>query len=657
MTKSVILETFNNISTSESILDAYNFLFSEVGTDKSILLGISDNTALFEKTEFGVFLINSPNILENILSSDLWDEFLFWLIQSPNLQSPEVFEKIAETSPDKFISSIRFTQGFLISVVYEILVNINLPSNFENHQKIWKVLYKNDTELWNQISSDVKDWNNGPTEHFLGNLINWLEIKRFEYPSNERLELLSKSYSFIISCYLSEYYEKTLNLNLNKVDKSFLNSFEKMDSNLFQSFEYILEYIWVQQTILIPYSYDHNIEPIFNSDALDFKYKNEQALIDWRKDGERYDLNNLRYSKKITDHLQHNISPEEKKILNQKNQKDQEDYLMYIINFRKAELLLKDLHLSKLRINRQNYNTLEILNPIMGYSFNRKLRYEYELEQFRPTSNSWQWSYLQLVELSRKKDVDCYPFFFMSKEEYIEHNIQANNTEQKNIYEELINQFGYRITERFKFNRHSLGYDVWYTPFVLLGEMLFCPMMFFASNEWFYTIAQIVIKNYDRNPSLRKPSSVEMEKCLLERFKSLNPKWNCFIPEFKHDGDIDLIVSDGSTDILLQLKRTYFRTNLKDAYFESIRSDRKAFSQLIQGEKFIEENNLYSFSENRLKWLVSTSFENVNQVFEDCRKVNYLDLIWILDNKEFKTIQELNSYIMNDSILDETPLK
>jgi hypothetical protein len=657
MNKSKILENFKNISNSEGVFAAYQFLCSNFETDKLIQFIINNQKTTFQNSEFGDFLNVHVDELDKIMSNNLWDEFLYWFMTTPEVRSLETLEKIAQSYPDKFVASIRFTRSFLDREINTTVENIVLPEIYRNHQKLWQKLYEDDIKMWNQVSSDQMIWKNYKTSDFLGNLINWLEVKRFEDSTNEKLDLLSKSYSFIISYYLSEHYNNALDLNLDNLNSSFWNSFEKMDSSLFNSFEHILEYVWFQEAILIPYSFDHNIEPIFNGDTLDFKYKNEKVLSDWRKNGVRYAANQIRYKEfglKISSYL---IHEEGVQIPKGKSEQDQLNNLELFINSNTTKALLSDLHLNEIKIKGKVHNAHHIIQPIIAYSFNRKLRYEDKLEQLRPNSNSWQWSYFELNELSKKKDVDCYPFFLMSRKDYISHNLQANHREQENIYEELIAQFGYRITEKFRFDRHNLGYDVWYKPFLLLGDQLFCPMMFFATNEWFYSFAQIVIKNYTYNANLRKSSSIAMEKDLLERFAHLNPRWKCSIPEFEHDGDIDLIVSDGNTDLLIQLKRTYFRTSLKDAYFETIRSDRKAISQLVNGEAFIMENKTQPLSEKRTKWLVSTSFENVNQVFEDCRKVNYMDLLWVLSNKKFDSINELNNYIANDEILDETPFK
>jgi hypothetical protein len=658
MNNSILLDSFYRISSLEGLKPAYMYLYDNADINDFIKFGISDKHELFNTIEFIQLLNDNKEIATAILKSKLWDEFLFWFIGSPKIHSFNSFSLILNTDSEKFVTSIRFTQGFLDENVIKLLDQLEIPAEFSNHQKLWKTLFTEDQEYWKQILCNSDNWRNASVEQFLGNLINWLEIKRFEDGSNERLHLLSKTYNFIISLYLSKYYEIAKDISFENLDVSFWNYFEKPNSLMLESFDSILNYVWIQESVIIPYSYDFNIVPHFENNSLDFVFKSNEVFSDWKKDGIRYRLNLLRYKKRGMEISSYLIHEKGVTIPKGKSEQDQLNNLELFINSRTTDSFLIDLHLNKMIINKKEYNTQTVVQPILAYSFNRRLRYEDILEKLRPESNSWQWSYFQLNEISKNNDNDCFPFFLISEEDYITHNLQANHEEQQNVYKELIHQFGYRITNKYKFDRHNLGYDVWQNPFIRLGEMLFCPMMFFAQNEWFYTIVQTVLKNHDHNVIIRKPSSSEMEEDLFRRFSVCNSHWHCQIPKFPHDGDLDLIVSDGETDLLIQLKRTYFRTNLKDAYFETIRSDRKAVSQLVKGKQFLIDNpNCYKLSEKSIKWLVSTSFENVNQVFDNCRKVNYLDLIWILENKKFETINQLNDYLQSDQILDEVPFE
>jgi hypothetical protein len=98
---------------------------------------------------------------------------------------------------------------------------------------------------------------------------------------------------------------------------------------------------------------------------------------------------------------------------------------------------------------------------------------------------------------------------------------------------------------------------------------------------------------------------------------------------------------------MIQLKRTYFRTTLKDAFYESVQSDRKAAQQLNDGIDFLNtDSSIFQLKGEPVKWIVSTSFENVLTEIDGCLKVNYFELIWMLRNQEFDSLRELIAKII-----------
>lgn len=659
MNKQEIRDSFKTVSKDKGLFDAYAFLFLHYKVEDLVEVGIKkgkNKKELFNSTEFFQFLLEHPVAQEKILNSNKWGEFLYWLISASECKTIENFRSIAENFPEKFIASVRWTRSYLNTQTHLLLQKINLPDEYSNHQEVWKKLFTVDTEMWNKICSFHTDWALFNAQDFLGNLTNWLEIKRFQDTEGERIELLAKTYSFIISYYLDGYYDKTLTLDKEKLENSFWESFGELNAVLSKSFDLILEYVYFEQECVTPYSFDHNLDPTISNKKIHFLFKNFEKYRNWEKNGLRYNLNKNRYIDFAGEICSYRIHEEGMEIPEGNNEQDKLNNLECYHNTVTIFSFLKDLCLLDIKVNSKEIDVRDILQPLISYSFNKKIRYEYELEKLHENSNSWQWSYFQLNEENKKKDLDNDPYFFMSKDEFINRNIKAMPKEFNNLYAEIINEFGFKPTKKYKFNRYNNGYDVWYKPFILLGNFLFCPMMFFARNDWFYPSAQVVLKSYIKhyNSKLRKDSADEMEVYLLELFKEFNSSWNCVIPpEINGSGDIDLIISDANNSLLIQLKRTYFKLNLKETYFDSVNVDRKAIYQLNEGEKYFLKNKSSQFSENRIKWLVSTSFENVNKLYDHCRKVNYLDLVWILKNKKFLTIAELNKYVCNDSIMEE----
>jgi len=111
------------------------------------------------------------------------------------------------------------------------------------------------------------------------------------------------------------------------------------------------------------------------------------------------------------------------------------------------------------------------------------------------------------------------------------------------------------------------------------------------------------------------------------------------------NGDVDIFVEDSETLLFIQLKRSHFRLTLKDAYYESINSDKKAASQLNNAELFLKTpNTIYTVSKKPIKWIVSTSCEGIAENINECKKVNYFEVLNALKNPE---IQKLNDLVMD----------
>lgn len=88
--------------------------------------------------------------------------------------------------------------------------------------------------------------------------------------------------------------------------------------------------------------------------------------------------------------------------------------------------------------------------------------------------------------------------------------------------------------------------------------------------------------------------------------------------------DVDVLISDEEEVILMQLKRTKFRLNLKDAYFGNVNSDRKAGRQLNNGHGFLDnQENSLTKGKGFTNGLSQLLYENVLTEFDGCLKVNF----------------------------------
>jgi len=243
-------------------------------------------------------------------------------------------------------------------------------------------------------------------------------------------------------------------------------------------------------------------------------------------------------------------------------------------------------------------------------------------------------------------------FFLMSQEEYL----KLNDFALAHLPEELINLFSEKKKKKTKFDQFKLQYNVWEKPFLQLGNYLFCPTIFLANNDWFYGFPQAGLKNLSQKQSNNE--RIESAHCMEKDLgKILEEKdWKVFISEnsniFRDNGggDVDIIVSDKDTSILIQLKRTKFRLDLKEAYFDSINIDRCAAKQLNNAEKYLQkpDNEICQLQNNVQKWIVSTSFENTLTKINGCLKVNYFDLLQSLGIAKNSTLKDLIAFIETD---------
>jgi tetratricopeptide (TPR) repeat protein len=173
--------------------------------------------------------------------------------------------------------------------------------------------------------------------------------------------------------------------------------------------------------------------------------------------------------------------------------------------------------------------------------------------------------------------------------------------------------------------------------------------MFFANRSWFYNFAQAALL---QNTERRETEKMEIQ--LGERIKQKGWEVKLINDEESRNikGDVDIFVKDNDTLLFIQLKRTYFRLNIKDSYKESIKTDKKAAEQLNEAEEsLLQENSICKITNKPIKWIVSTSFENVGKKINGCMKINYFEFINAINNPLIKTISDLIKELETDKNL------
>ena len=634
----------------------------QLGLDDFVTLGLKNKW--FNDVELLNEICNTSKEFQLLFKFYRSDELLYQYFNSINY-SENFEQKIALEFPKLFIKAVRVNQVFTKPDRLDSLLLINLPKEHDVHQKVWKHLNAIDYQLWNSINKKVSELSSNELIEILTETIIWLENKRFEHQELFQNQHLSSVYSFFIKLFLQKHPNLSEKINSEKFTKIF---YEKLGKQTNKSLTDLLESIsqWVNfnDSILSAYSFDLDIQPSVKNGIIYFN-RHPQDYYKWKLDGVRYNLNRLNYLFKGIDFVEYLTEKEGMQIPKGSKPRDEDGNYQLAIQQWQLTTFLDDLKLDAIVFQGKKIKSQLLFQPLLTYSKNKNIRYEQGLQKHFDSSNNWTDAFVKLTkEAFQNNFLENNPYFLMSKEEYINLNNTALQKLPKNSSQEIINLFSNNVNPNYDFNRFNVGYNVWQKPFVQLGDYLFCPMMFLANNDWFYGFAQAGLENLaakikgrkisENHKEERRTTSL-FEKDLCSKFK--NKGWKVIedinigrLTKGKESGDIDILIKDKETALFLQLKRTKFRLNLKEAYYEAINTDRKASKQLNDSEDFLtKENDIIKISNKVHKWIVTTSFEGVLAEIDSCLKINYFDLLQAVSNPNIKSLEQLISYIENDS--------
>jgi len=510
----------------------------------------------FKQGEHLFFLENHfpsfpPNIQDKILYS-------YFSNLKKEKWSCELFEaKLANCYPDVFVKAVQRTQAFLLKDKIAFLAKLSLPSHLRLHQKTWIELQKTELALWQKIETFLSNLSQLSLKDALWYCTLWIENTMFAQKKNDEVERIGGVYSFFIQAFLSKYPSKTVDITTNHFNKRIIGS---VDTPLDEILNQIQNLLLFQHTVLSEYSFDKNIQLKLENGIVYF-CSPPKAYYKWKLDGTRYPLNSLHY---FLNAMQEVVDLEDlgKLIIPKGKFKNDEAINRELQAKKRATLnLMSDLKINTFPFDGKQINIEQLLLPLLAYSTNLLHRYIYSLEIHKQDSINWNEAFVNVSMEAFKKGVEVSPCFFMTDSEYLELNRQALDNLPTTVGEELIKLFSFKVNPN-SFDRFNVKYDVMKKPFLRLGNKLFCPMVFFARNNWFYTFAQAGIECYNqkRNRDIKRKTAIQMEKDLAELFRQKGFKVkhieNKIANEIK--GDVDVIVEDGQQTLFIQLKRTYF---------------------------------------------------------------------------------------------------
>lgn len=600
-------------------------------------------------------------IFDLLFQSERGELLLYIYFTECKLFSQIFLEKLSKNHSQLLVKAIRINGVFLNEYYLELLCKLSLPADLTIHQEVWKILRSTELEIWQNVNSGMDRLNGNNLKDILSDTIIWLEINRFGNNNRKRVNHLAVVYSFFIELLFSSEYRNKWNLKKNLDEGAFFKSFVQRfelarnskdkipDSPIPQLLASISSLLDFHNTVLNTYRYSHDLIPI-QENGLIYLQTSPEETYQWRVNGVRYDAIQLRYIKMGASFVEEVEQSGYMAIPKGRTAEDQ-DINRVLAGMKFATLfMLEEMAISSMTIGNVSVKTEDVLSPLIAFSFNKLFRYERDLTLFEKSTSDWYEAMRNIFVKAIQQDIRREPYIFMEKEGFIKLNQEAIKQMPADIPDHILSLFSYNPSDEKAFDRFNTRYEIWQQPYIHFSKYIFCPLIFFGTNVWFYSFIQECLIQRKGN-RLYKHEIISMEQHLGEKLK--NKGWNARVLDDKEanemDGDIDILIEDHEVAICIQLKRTYLRLNAKDRYYESETVDRKAARQLQMAEQTLLITKQSQYGNKKIvKWIVSTSFEDILKIVDGCLKINYFELINAIADPTVKTLNPLIESVEKD---------
>lgn len=598
---------------------------------------------------------------EHIFGSESCETIINWYLIDLQFLNDELNILLTTKYPNKFIKGIKRNRSFLDEPFLNRLITYPWDSKYTADILAWKEFNNAFATYQYNINSSWSSIESLTSEVILSGIIQWVDHRFYSDNSEINHDQLRRVYNYAVT-YLFSKKEIEQSLSEEQFDKVFFTTIHSSKLKEVSSFLCAINH-WIEfeTTILTSYCFDDNFRATIKDHSLHFDFISEEVHEKWQKDSERYQVNAKRYLVDALKMYEYQGEIGELHVPKGRTKIDENINHGLYLKCLQSFLFLSDLQVNNLLFKGRAVHFSKFLASLMSFSVNRQWRYNEKMNEFFNLDYDWNQSLLKTMQAAQQDGVsnNPVPYIYESIESIISLYEDALKELNTNEIQDLINHFSYTIKSGSEINSFQIGYSVIETPFIRMGQYLLTPTSLFASNDWFYSIAQRILHIYSNSNHVkeRNVTATEMEHELAEKFKKQN--WEVKVissqEASKIDGDIDLFINDGNTQLLIQLKRTLFKLTLADDYKDSLETDLKAAGQLNEAVRTLESKPLPDMHilEHHKKWIVTTSFEGVLSRIDECVKVNYFDLIWALTNRPFKSLDECVNYILSDKPFTE----
>lgn len=590
------------------------------------------------------------------------ESVLNWYLKDLGRTSDELNLLLIEQLPVLFIKAIRRNRAFLNKDFLSRITSYQWASEYSVDILAWNELYKRFVSHQTKIQESWRLIDTQPFEIILTGIIHWVDVRFYDKSFHLSHDQLQKIYNYSVN-YLFAKMETKTPPSAQEFDDTF---FRYVNDNKYDRVNLFLcsvkEWLAFDSTVLSSYCFDDNFRASMKVGIVHFEFESNQAYEKWLEDNERYLVNTKRYYFNSAVYIENKIESGELNFLDCETDLDEAIKYSQQINLTQSSCFLADMQLNHLWFNGKPVHCSKFLEGLVGFSVNRRAKYVDRMNEFIDQGKCWSDSLQNVFDTegeNYEKNLP-YPYIYFHVKDL--ENIYRHAMPRMELAEiqDLIQHFSLTLKSNREVDPFYNPYSVAETPFIKLGEYVFTPTSFFATNDWFYSFAQRILYKYSSPNHIkeRNGTASEMEQELGKKFKENG--WNVKVISQEEanniDGDIDLFVNDGKSQLLIQLKRTKFKLDLSSDYKDVLETDLKASGQLNEAVKMLESKPMPGMEilKNHQKWMVTTSFEGVLSRRDGCIKVNYFDLLWALRNIKFASLEDFKSYVLSDKPFTES---
>ncbi|GAL74306.1 hypothetical protein JCM19275_3161 [Nonlabens ulvanivorans] len=559
----------------------------------------------------------------------LWEYYL----SSQYKLSLEFELYVAFNNPLLFIEGYKSKMIFFKEERIDMLEKHLLPKVVVNELKIWKKLNSLLNEKWNAVSHSIDTLSLLPHELIMCICASFESFVYQDPDDKERWHFAVETLSLLVAFIQNNYELSDVEITDTSLQSSYLKGTHNLDA--ISTFEHAYDYILLRHHIN-RYLFEPDLSVILDEHQLRFR-ESEIFNQQWQNDELRYTVNEqlyYAYGEELFDDLKNNNHI---RFINNNESQDNQ-----LGNTRQFAIIqyIKDLGIRKEDLKNNELPPLNfIISFLHGLAWRKLTTTELPLHKIARLRNN---DYLSgTMELFKKHKIA--EFILISNKNILYDAAMGTGlscTMQE--FNKLIDTFSFQRNVK-TFCAFKQKDSLWQKPFIKVGSSIISPLSVFTGFTSLYTISESILKNFVPRDGTR------IEQILKERYD--NEIWETSIPGKNQEyGDIDVVMEDDAHLILMQFKRTYQKTDVRELHLQKSQ-DFKSIKQLKEASKSIDTTKTIHL------WYVTTAFEKVGARDNGVLRVSYQDLLGIKrlmdsEGKLFKSLSGLIELIETDRLYE-----